>query len=213
VGSLRSFVCIFPVLLVVPVLSVASCGGLVLQLPSDAGIDASTDGPEAGIFAPPPPVASGPCGAASSGSCGREGLICEFGADPSSPCDTLRICTHGTLQPFPVADSKCPTINSGVGAACPGYEAADAGSCTAGTTCDYPQGRCQCAALIAGSTPSWHCVDPGAGCTPTRPRLGQPCSAPGQRCVYDACGVSPTFGNEACDAGAWVSAPPNVCPG
>ena len=190
----------------------------MLQFPGDGGADDGGDaGPDADFFRPPPPVASGPCGASGSGGCSREGLICEFGADPSSPCNTLKICKDGQLQPLQVADSQCPTVNAGVGAACPGYEvtppAPDGGvACAAGTTCDYPQGRCQCSVLAPSLQVAWHCADPGAACSPVRPRLGQPCTQLDQTCAYQACGVTPSFGVESCDAGEWVAAPPVLCP-
>ncbi len=197
--------------------ALSSCGGLVLQFPSDASADASDAGPDSSFFNPPPPVASGPCGASGSGACSREGLVCEFGDDPSSACNKLKICTNGQLQVLTVADSLCPTVNAGVAAACPGYQVnpsvPEGGTvCAAGTTCDYPQGRCQCTATAPSFQPTWHCVDPGAACTATRPRLGQPCTQLDQVCGYEACGVSPSFGVETCDAGEWVAAPPILCP-
>lgn len=200
-----------------------ACGGLVLRLPEDAGPDAAVDGGLDGATfvyadAVAPPVKGGPCGTNGSGPCTVEGLVCEFGTDLASSCDTLRICTGGTLQTFVAKNGGCPTAQVAPGAACPGYLVSpplvDGGAaCALGTICDYPQGRCECSAIGASSAPSWHCVDPGSACPTVRPRLGQPCGQNGQRCSYDACGVQLQAGTQVCDGGSWTPGEPLVCPG
>ena len=219
VGNERLFTWIFPLLLVPSLAALlasgpVSCGGLVLQLPSEAGTDAA--GAEGGIFVSLPPASTGLCGTTGRGSCKEEGLVCEIGLDPASACNTLTICDGGTLKPLAVVDTHCPTVDNGVGASCPGYEAkgtaGDGGEiCTFGATCDYAQGRCQCSVVSPERSPSWHCEDPGSACPPVRPRLGQPCTQEGQHCNYDACGVTPSFGSEACDGGVWIAAEPPSC--
>ena len=169
-----------------------------------------------GSFSRPPPVASGLCGTTGRGSCSREGLVCEIGGDPASACNTLTICDAGTLKPLDVLDTHCPTVNNGVGPSCPGLEAkgtvGDGGTiCIPGTTCDYAQGRCQCAIVSPSLSPSWRCEDPGSACPSVRPRLGQPCTQQGQRCTYDACGITPSFGSELCDGGVWIATEPPTC--
>jgi hypothetical protein len=162
--------------------------------------------------ATPPPDANpaGPCpeSVPTPGSaCSREGLECEYGTSQYPGCDIVVQCSSGAWQnqsfggncPSGPNPAGCPASMSDVhpGAVCNPQVGA----------CHYPLGQCYCGQFFGPPVPAldggvpeqtWTCDDPGPGCPQPRPRLGTPCTAEGQSCMYLTC----DFGQQ-CTGGLW----------
>jgi hypothetical protein len=78
-----------------------------------------------------------------------------------------------------------------------------AGCVGAPSYCDYPLGRCRCAAAGASPGPIWSCQDPAPLCPKPRPLLGSACAQEGLVCAYGACG-STDGDTEICRSAVWL---------
>lgn len=144
--------------------------------------------------------------------CSKEGLVCEFGSDPSSRCNTFAGCVNGAWQiqrkggsdcPTPTGSKSCPATYAGVkeGAVCP----------QDGLECGYPGvGYCVCTTPFEGPPnddapegPYWYCDSPAYGCPTPRPRVGAPCKQESQYCDYGAC-MLPGGVALKCEGGVWT---------
>jgi hypothetical protein len=173
----------------------------------------SASGGDAGGASPckPAPSAGAACGASA------RDVTCEVGSDPSLACDSTFVC--GGAGAWTLASS------SDGGIVCTNQCAASyteqqalTGTCAPdGRMCAFAQGTCLCVppgqAQVDGGpvtqSSQWQCVDLASGCTFPRPRLGDPCGTPGQRCNYGAC-----IGGVAleCSAGGWWKQSLVPCP-
>jgi hypothetical protein len=141
--------------------------------------------------------------------CFEAGMLCEYGSSHVVACDTTATCSGVgpmTTWVLSVPDSGSPLCTSAPSSECPAsFAAVPRGTNCTGPSlaCDYPEGRCQCAALPALSQTVWSCQDPPAGCPLPRPPFGSSCVEEGLVCPYDPCG---TQGVEAemCRQGSWT---------
>lgn len=172
---------------------------------SDASLDAS--GPSCPGSAP-----------AQGGPCAPQGLACEYGSAAVQSCDTVATCNGGRwVVAAPAAGA--PLCQGGTASQCPAsFATVPVGQhCDVyPVDCDYPQGRCACAARTAGPTPidasaqaSWICPSPDATCPLPRPRLGTPCTAKVE-CDYGSCAI-PGATAESCTGGVWTESA-TACP-
>ena len=134
-----------------------------------------------------------------------DGTLCEYGTSPNPQCDVSVYCHNGTWS---VDHTYCPP-----GTCLTTYADVPQGQACMpnGLDCAYAQGQCNCSASSPagpGPNPTWQCFQP-QGCPEPRPRIGSPCTQPGQSCDYGACagGVS-----ESCTGGYWQQQAV-ACPG
>jgi hypothetical protein len=158
----------------------------------------------------------------SGASCPNTAVECEYGTNFDLQCDVLAQCygnvnSTGTWMLTEPTPSSCSNPDPGVGPGCPANFAAAkmGGVCTSvGLVCDFPEGRCGCAAPQNGDPlppgfdaapppATWACAGPpGNGCPTERPRVGALCSDPNATCFYGACGV-PGSSLISCVFGTW----------
>lgn len=199
--------------------ALAACSAALLGLAAFAGcsssgssgggvyddLDCGCEFPPGFYDARPEAEASGPIivcpdAAPEAGTaCSDVPVVCEYGQAEDPACDTLMVCLSSAWTPAkPYVACVTGTCPSTMG------EAADAGSCApVGLQCAYPQGECVCAPPLqgdGGGPYAWYCQAGAPGCSAQRPRLGSPCSAPGDSCPYGSCPAAVTV---ACDNGVW----------
>jgi hypothetical protein len=165
-----------------------------------------------------------PTAPTNNDNCNNQGLACEFGSDIHDRCTVTATCQNAldpdsanrnawsVVAPAP----GCSTTNDASCAA--SYTAVQVGgTCpTAGTSCDYDEGRCTCVPCSPTGF-AWECRAWGtgvsAGCPTQRPLLGSKCDVNGVVCSYDStCNVS--FGPDVlCAGGLWQprGGIPNPC--
>jgi hypothetical protein len=131
--------------------------------------------------------------------------LCEYGTSNVAVCDTVALCWYGAWQlsdPDAGGASCQPPPPSG----CPAsFDTVPRGASCAGAPsfCDYPQGRCQCAAAPGSSGSTWSCQDPTPPCPQPRPRLGSLCTQEGLVCAYDSC-LNANGETQICQIGEWA---------
>jgi hypothetical protein len=175
----------------------------------DTGVVETGTGHDAGTIECPASVPG------SGATCSRAGLTCEWGASNVPDCDTEATCTNGE---WAVTAPNPGGLDCGGGPkiTCPpSFASVPVGDACSpdGGYCDYPEGRCGCAAgggpirLIDGSVQAfWSCQNPAAGCPKPRPLLGSSCAMEGLECDYGTCGTIPGGNAEQCTGGVWVTA-------
>jgi hypothetical protein len=152
-------------------------------------------------------VASCPATAPSSGSaCPKNGLQCQYGADPRLPCKTLATCQGTTWQITPPPASEC----GGPTPTCPATQ--PTGQCSSpGEICGYGSTTCDCSCgplCGPGNTGFWSCQSALPGCPTTPPNAGTACTTNGATCRYQ-CGPD---GARQCSAGTWKLQDGGPCP-
>jgi len=127
-----------------------------------------------------------PGGGTSGGA--ANGTNTETSADSGSGSEE----NDGGLQPTPLdagRDARPPNDPS-----CPQTYSAPRGTCTVGTTCEYDEGICRCAARCGGAsvprdeaTGQWRCMPrPDPRCPAQPPPAGGPCKGT-IHCRYGDC--------------------------
>lgn len=197
------------------------CAALLLAACSDTVSPADAGGDRPPDVAPDAPASPCPAAQPAAGSpCARDGLECEYGADPRRECRTVATCSgsawqlqtpsDGMARPWcaSVPPAMCPaSIEAASGQAC----AAQGAVCAFGglvcmcTNCSsFPVGRC-------GGDPVWQCdrQPPTAGCPTTPPRFGAVCPQEGLDCLY---GCNSPDGAVVCRGGVWQRGGFSMCP-
>ena len=179
------------------------------------------------------------CPAASTeGPCGKEGLLCEYGAAFNAACNTIRVCsggrwaspiTFGGTGTCPGAVPVVPPNPPSCAATRAGVKAGEA--CSEKLTCAYDGATCTCGVFCpsfpirmrdcdpdAGVTTSccdttkvaWHCFDGPKYCSASRPRIGTACATDGESCAFEEA-VECGQSRMECRAGVWQLGN-NSCP-
>jgi hypothetical protein len=159
--------------------TIAVCRFVGLELPSDGGP----------LVPPPPPLPPPPA---------TDGMVVPLLPPPDLP-QNIGEWTLGN----PDGGDSCQTLDP---SRCPpSFDTVPRGAGCAGAPsyCDYPLGRCRCAAAEASPGPIWSCQDPAPLCPQPRPRLGSACAQEGLVCAYGACG-STDGDTEICRSAVWL---------
>jgi hypothetical protein len=135
--------------------------------------------------------------------------VCEYGSSDVPTCNRVAVCwavpwlpgwivsdpDAGGASCRPLSKNGCP----------PTFESVPRGASCAGgpSLCDYPHGRCRCAATTGTSNPIWSCQDPALGCPRPRERLGSSCTQEGLVCTYGSC-ESADDSTQICRLGVWA---------
>jgi hypothetical protein len=182
--------------------------GSIVDSAVDQGNDLGVDqGVDQGVDARPDATAS-PCPptAPTHGSaCTRNGLQCQYGADPRVDCKTLATCQGSKWNVSTPSAGTCPGTPT-----CPATE--PTGSCSfPGTVCGYGDVSCDCSCgPLCGPSGNgyWACTKVTAGCPTTPANAGNTCTSNGLTCRYQ-CGPE---GARSCTAGLWTTADGGPCP-
>ncbi|MEO7111657.1 MAG: hypothetical protein ABI183_14550, partial [Polyangiaceae bacterium] len=173
------------VLVLIPVLAVAACGGSVANgiggNEGDGGTGSDSGGGGGGTSCPSAEPTSG-------GSCSPEAITCEYGPNNGICNSTFIDCESGkwsapppTPGPACLPSNLCPSSYSDivVGTTCGDQD----------QECQFPQGRCTCSEQQGGPVQvnpdggqlprEWRCEQPSQGCPVIRPRIGSAGSQPG----------------------------------
>lgn len=153
---------------------------------------------------------------ADGSNCSPRSLVCEYGGDTHHRCTTLAAC-QDKLDPYDPAGiawkvippaAGCLTTNDQSCAASFGGVQTATACPTAGTVCDYTEGRCECVPCNPTGS-NWRCRAWAEGlnmrCPSDRPLLGSRCDElEGLQCRYDdTCDVS--LGPDlVCFGGIWT---------
>ncbi len=196
----------------IPVLAIAACGGSVVNGVNNGG----GDGDDGGIGGDAGFTTSCPYSEPSPGtSCAPEGIDCEYGTSNGVCANPYIDCENGkwtepppTPGPACLPSTGCPSDESQVqvGTACGDQD----------LECNFSTGRCTCSDQTGGPIQvnpdggpiprEWRCEQPQTGCSATRPRLGSACSQEGQPCNYGSCDMPDSIMIQ-CESGLWVSTP------
>jgi hypothetical protein len=185
--------------------------------PNDSGpADSATpDGTGPSVAHPSCPAAAPPQGA----PCSASDLRCTWGDDARFGCRTEAQCTSAAWQ---VTQPACPSPEPACPATPPSPPDAGEPSCTGaqlGLTCVYDATAYTCAPCsgsLCHAQNLWQTKTLAPGCPATLPNLGEPCTAAGTACNYNACAddqpVSWVLGAAmSCEAGLWTAAARTVC--
>lgn len=179
----------------------AACAGKTSGTDSDGGPGNNAEGCPA----------SAP---SQGGSCSKEGLLCEYGADFDPLCNTVVVCSGGAwaspVYPGGGGPKQCPSKPLPTIMKNPQDCAASRGAvpegamCSSSSTCAYDGSTCFCGSFCPSypiemppcdggvmpgccdTTVKWHCFDGPAYCPAPRPRIGSACATEGQRCATSA---------------------------
>ncbi len=196
---------LFRVLVIV--FPLAGCGGII-QGSNDGGADAPT-GSDAGPTGCPAAVPTG------GGSCGTDGLSCEYGHNARWTCNTAATCSNGEWSvTAPALD--CPTP------VCPPGAVQEGEACELNTpACDNSTASltnfCSCitggpAMPDAGNFGWWTCSMVQPPCPSVIPQIGTSCTQPSLQCNYGVC-AGPSGLAVECSSGVWVESNQTVpCP-
>lgn len=188
-----------------------TCADYWAQAGTSCGVPPAPPGLPPGVHPPPIPGTTCPAEPPQTGNMCFARLTCEYGSSPVASCDTIATCGSSFGAPAPAwvltpPDAGDPACMAAPPSECPAsFAAVPRGTeCAGGSSaCDYPEGRCRCAAAPGFSTAVWSCQDPPTGCPRPRPRLGISCVQEGLVCPYESCGTQGSQ-TEMCLGGFWT---------
>jgi hypothetical protein len=194
--------------------SVGGFGGTAAAGPSE-GFSPNSSGPTNAATCP---VEEPSVGQSCSDLAGLD--ACEYGAEALTDCDRIYECQRqknqsGVLQivwaerpPKTITCATCPADFSDIqeGASCQWV----------GQVCTDYAGTCGCVASDdAGTTGTWKCAQPAAGCPARRPRVGSRC-VHAMTCDYGSCLLNASLSFICVTNGSlvtsWQEIDPGACP-